>query len=166
MNPGGLRTDIPFAGSPAGEGDGNVTYRELFDVQPFSNTVNSVTLTGAGIDAVLEQQFPSAARASTLLLSTSDGFGYSYDPARAEGDRVFDCSITIDGAPVDPAGSYRVAANSFLLAGGDSFTAFTTGTEPVTGPLDVDTAVAYLAANSPLTPPAGDHAVLETAPTC
>ncbi|WP_448615888.1 bifunctional metallophosphatase/5'-nucleotidase [Modestobacter sp. URMC 112] len=166
MNPGGLRTDIPFASSPAGEGDGNVTYRELFDVQPFSNTVNSVTLTGADIDAVLEQQFPSATRDSTLLLSTSDGFGYQYDPARAEGDRVFDCSLTIGGVPVDPAGTYRVVANSFLLGGGDSFTAFTGGTDPVTGPVDVDTAVAYLAANSPLTPPAGDHAVLVAAPTC
>ncbi|GAB3362464.1 bifunctional metallophosphatase/5'-nucleotidase [Modestobacter lapidis] len=166
MNPGGLRTDIPFASSPAGEGDGNVTYRELFDVQPFSNTVNSVSLTGAGIDAVLEQQFPSAARDSTLLLSTSDGFGYQYDPARAEGDRVFDCSITIAGVPVDPAGTYRVVANSFLIGGGDSFTAFTSGTGPVTGPVDVDTAVSYLAANSPLTPPVGDHAVLVSEPTC
>lgn len=166
MNPGGLRTDIPFASSPAGEGDGNVTYRELFDVQPFSNTVNSVTLTGADIDQVLEQQFPSTARASTLLLSTSDGFGYQYDPARAEGDRVFDCSITIDGVPVEPTGSYRVAANSFLIGGGDSFTAFANGTEPVTGPVDVDTAVQYLTANSPLTPPAGDHAIPVPSPTC
>jgi 5'-nucleotidase len=166
MNPGGLRTDVLFAGGPAGEGDGNVTYRELFDVQPFSNTVNSTTLTGADIDAVLEQQFPSAARATTLLLSTSDGFGYQYDPARAEGDRVFDCSITIDGVPVDPAGSYRVAANSFLIGGGDSFSAFTGGTGPVTGPVDVDTAVQYLSANSPLTPPTGDHAVPVATPTC
>lgn len=141
-DPGGLRTDVPSAGSPAGEGDGNVTYRELFDVQPFSNTPNAVTLTGAGIDAVLEQQFPSAARSSTLLLSTSDGFGDRYDPARAEGDRVFDCSITIGGVPVDPAAAYRVAANSFLIGGGDSFTASTDGAEPVTGPVDVDTAVA------------------------
>jgi 5'-nucleotidase len=166
MNPGGLRTDIAFAGSAAGEGDGRVTFRELFDVQPFSNTVNAVTVTGADIKAVLEQQFPSAVRASTLLLSTSDGFAYQYDPARAEGDRVFSCSITIGGQPVDPAGSYRVAANSFLVAGGDSFTAFTNGTAPVTGPLDVDTAVSYLAANSPLIPPAGDHAVLTPTPTC
>ena len=56
--------------------------------------------------------------------------------------------------PLDPAGSYRVVANSFLIGGGDSFAAFTNGTDPVTGPLDVDTSVAYLAANSPLTPPA------------
>jgi 5'-nucleotidase len=166
MNPGGLRTDLPFASSPVGEGDGNVTYRELFDVQPFSNTVNAVTLTGADIKLVLEQQFPSAARSSTLLLSTSDGFEYEYDPARAEGDRVFACSITIAGVPVDPAGSYRVAANSFLVAGGDTFTAFTNGTDPVTGPLDVDTAVSYLAENSPVTPPAGDHAHLVTTPSC
>jgi 5'-nucleotidase len=166
MNPGGLRTDIPFASSPAGEGDGNVTYRELFDVQPFSNTVNAVTLTGADIDAVLEQQFPSAERDTTLVLSTSDGFTYEYDPARPEGDRVFDCSITIDGVPVDPGGSYRVAANSFLIAGGDAFTAFTSGTDPVTGPLDVDTAVSYLAANSPVTPPAGDHAIPVSTPSC
>ena len=166
MNPGGLRTDILFAGSPAGEGDGQVTFRELFDVQPFSNTVNTTTLTGADIKAVLEQQFPSAARDTTLLLSTSDGFGYRYDPARAEGDRIFACSITIDGVVVDPAATYRIAANSFLLAGGDAFTAFTAGTDPVTGPLDVDTAVAYLTANSPLTPPVGDHALPVTTPGC
>ena len=166
MNPGGLRTDITFASSPAGEGDGQVTFRELFDVQPFSNTVNTITLTGADIKAVLEQQFPSAVRDSTLLLSTSDGFTYQYDPARAEGDRVFACSITIGGEVVDPAAGYRIAVNSFLVAGGDAFTAFTSGTDPVTGPLDVDTAVSYLAANSPVTPPAGDHALPVPTPDC
>ncbi|MGY1602887.1 bifunctional metallophosphatase/5'-nucleotidase [Geodermatophilus sp. SYSU D00815] len=157
MNPGGLRTDIAA---------GEVTYRELFDVQPFSNTVNTLTLTGADIDQVLEQQFPSAARASTLVLSTSDGFRYEYDPARAEGDRVFACSITIGGVPVEPTGRYRVAVNSFLATGGDGFTAFTRGTDPVTGPVDVDTAVDHLAAGSPLTPPTGDHAVPVTTPSC
>ena len=156
----------PLRGQRRGEGDGRVTFRELFDVQPFSNTVNTATLTGADIKAVLEQQFPSAARPTTLLLSTSDGFTYEYDPARAEGDRVFACSISIGGETVDPAATYRIAANSFLLAGGDAFTAFTAGTDPVTGPLDVDTAVAYLTANSPLTPPAGDHALPVTTPSC
>ncbi|SEO90644.1 bifunctional metallophosphatase/5'-nucleotidase [Trujillonella endophytica] len=156
MNPGGLRTDIDA---------GDITYRELFDVQPFSNTVNTLTLTGADIDAVLEQQFGTADRPGTLLLSTSDGFRYEYDPARPAGDRVFACSITIDGVVVDPAGTYRVAANSFLAGGGDSFTAFEAGTDPVTGPVDVDTAVDHVAATTPLTPPAGDHAIPVTTPT-
>jgi 5'-nucleotidase len=38
MNPGGIRTDLAYAGSAAGEGDGNVTYGEAFAVQPFGNT--------------------------------------------------------------------------------------------------------------------------------
>ncbi|MGY1780395.1 bifunctional metallophosphatase/5'-nucleotidase [Geodermatophilus sp. SYSU D01036] len=158
MNPGGLRTDIAA---------GEVTFRELFDVQPFSNTVNTITLTGAAIDDVLEQQFRGLPDGSQdLVLSTSDGFRYEYDRSRADGDRVFDCSITINGTPVSPTGTYRVAANSFLAGGGDSFTAFRTGTNQVTGPVDVDTSEDYLRANSPLTPPAGDHAIPVTTPSC
>jgi 5'-nucleotidase len=156
MNPGGLRTDIAA---------GEVTYRELFEVQPFSNTVNTITLTGAAIDDVLEQQFRGADAAADLVLSTSDGFRYEYDRARPAGDRVFDCSVSIGGVPVTPDGTYRVAANSFLAGGGDSFTAFSTGTGQVTGPVDVDTSVEYLQGQT-LTPPTGDHAIPATTPSC
>jgi 5'-nucleotidase len=149
MNPGGLRTDIAA---------GDVTYSELFNVQPFGNTVNAVTLTGADVKQVLEEQFQKdQARASQLILGTSEGFSYAYDLARAYGDRVDACSITLNGARVDPAGSYRVVANSFLIAGGDSFAGFTSGTDRVTGPVDVDTSVDYFAAHSPVSPPAVGH---------
>lgn len=149
MNPGGLRTDLLA---------GPVTYSELFDIQPFSNTVNTITLTGADIRQVLEQQFQKdQARGTQLILGTSVGFSYSYDLARAYGDRVDPCSITLNGTAIDPAATYRVAANSFLVAGGDSFAAFTKGTGPVTGPVDVDTSVAYFTAHSPVSPPAADH---------
>ncbi|MCW2510036.1 MAG: putative 5-nucleotidase [Modestobacter sp.] len=149
MNPGGLRTDILA---------GDVTYSELFNVQPFGNTVNAVTLTGADVKQVLEEQFQKdQARGTQLILGTSEGFSYSYDPARPFGDRVDACSIALNGAPIDPAGSYRVVANSFLIAGGDSFTGFTHGTDPVTGPVDVDTSVDYFAAHSPVSPPAVGH---------
>jgi 5'-nucleotidase len=122
-------------------------------------------LTGAAIDDLLEQQFRGADNTTDLVLSTSGGFRYEYDRGRAEGDRAFDCSISIGGQPVTPEGSYRVAANSFLAAGGDSFTAFTTGAEQVTGPPDVDTAVAYLQDRT-IDPPDGDHAIPVTAPSC
>jgi 5'-nucleotidase len=154
MNPGGLRTDISA---------GDVTYSELFNVQPFGNTVNAITLTGADIKQVLEEQFQKdQARASQLILGTSEGFSYSFDLARPYGDRVDPCSITLDGQLLDPAGSYRVAANSFLIAGGDSFTGFTKGTDPVTGPVDVDTSVQYFRAHSPVSPPAVGHATATT----
>jgi 5'-nucleotidase len=156
MNPGGLRTDILA---------GEVTFRELFEVQPFSNTVNTITLTGAAIDDVLEQQFRGADSANDLVLSTSDGFRYEYNRALPEGERVLDCSISIGGVPVTATGTYRVAANSFLAAGGDSFTAFRTGTGQVTGPVDVDTSVEYLQGKT-LAPPTGDHAIPVTRSAC
>ncbi|MCW2675943.1 MAG: putative 5-nucleotidase [Modestobacter sp.] len=149
MNPGGLRTDIAA---------GDVTYSELFNVQPFGNTVNAITLTGADVRRILEEQFQKdQARGTQLVLGTSAGFSYRYDLSRPYGDRVDPCSIMLNGQVLDPAGTYRVAANSFLVAGGDSFTGFAHGTAPVTGPVDVDTAVAYFKAHSPVAPPAADH---------
>jgi 5'-nucleotidase len=159
MNPGGARTDI---------GSGEVTYGELFAVQPFGNTVNAITLTGEEIRAVLEQQFqldPDGAgpitagpRNSQLILGTSEGFSYEYDPDQAYGQRVDPGSIELDGTVLDPDTSYRVVANSFLITGGDFFSAFTNGEDPATGPLDVDTLVEYFQAHSPVAPPAADHA--------
>jgi 5'-nucleotidase len=163
MNPGGLRTDLTYAPGSAGEAPGETTYAELFGVQPFGNTVDVITLTGADVRGVLEQQFQvGGPRNSTLRLGTSEGFAYSYDLSQPYGRRVDPTTITLDGQVIDPAGSYRVAANSFLVTGGDTFTAFTNGTDPATGPVDVDTAVSYFRANSPVSPPAADHGTATT----
>ncbi|SNR93187.1 5'-nucleotidase [Geodermatophilus saharensis] len=150
MNPGGVRTNIEA---------GEVTFGELFNVQPFGNTVNAITLTGAQIDDVLEEQFQlnGGPRNSQLILGTSEGFAYTYDLDLPYGDRVVDTSITLDGVTIDPAASYRVVANSFLTAGGDSFTTFAGGTGLTVGPVDVDTLVAYFEANSPVSPPPANH---------
>ena len=52
------------------------------------------------------------------------------------------------------SGTYRVAANNFLVGGGDGFSVFTQGTDLWSGPLDLDAFTAYLTANSPVAPPA------------
>ena len=57
MNPGGIRASLTFANSPGGEAPGQVTYGEVFTVQPFNNLVVTVTLTGAQLKEVLEQQW-------------------------------------------------------------------------------------------------------------
>lgn len=46
-----------FAQSGAGEGEGNVTYGEAFTVQPFGNSLVTMTLTAQDIKDVLEEQF-------------------------------------------------------------------------------------------------------------
>jgi 5'-nucleotidase len=157
MNPGGLRADLLYASSDAGEGDGNVTFKEAFNVQPFGNTVNAVTLTGAQIKEVLEEQFQQRGERSQLILGTNERFTYSYDLSRAPNERVDPDSIMLDGVPIGAGTSYRVVANSFLTAGGDDFTTLGQGEDLVTGPVDSDALVTYFQTHSPVSPPPADH---------
>jgi 5'-nucleotidase len=154
-NPGGIRTDLTYASSPAGEGDGVVTYGEAFAVQPFSNIMQTITLTGADLDAVLEQQYSGANQTVAKVLQISASMHYTLTPANAPGDKI--SNITINGVAVDPAAGYRVSVNNFLAAGGDGFGAFTNGTDLTGGPVDVDAFTAYLTAHSPVAPPPLDR---------
>lgn len=151
-NPGGIRADLTYASSPAGEGDGVVTYGEAFTVQPFANVMQTITLTGDQLDTVLEQQFTAA---RTIVLQVSSTLHYTQTPANAFGDRV--SNITVGGVPVTPTGTYRVSVNNFLAAGGDGFPGFTAGTNLTGGPIDVDAFTAYLTANPNLSPPPADR---------
>ncbi|MCA2182850.1 bifunctional metallophosphatase/5'-nucleotidase [Nonomuraea glycinis] len=154
MNPGGVRAPLTYAGSPAGEGDGVVTYGEAFAVQPFNNLMQVVTLTGAQLKTVLEQQFTGGPnnQAFTKILQPSANLTYTYSQSAAWGGKV--SAIQIDGAPVTDTQTIRVAANNFLVGGGDAFQAFTEGTELWSGPLDIDAFVEHLGRANPIAPPA------------
>ena len=136
MNNSGIRAGlIPAA-------DGTISYGDIYTAQPFGNTLNTLTLTGAQLLALLEQQFDDEGFVQTF--SPSEGFALVYDMRRPVGSRVV--SATLDGEAIDPAASYRVTTNSFLAAGGDNFTVFTEGTDVVVGPVDLDAMEAYLRA--------------------
>jgi 5'-nucleotidase len=153
MNPGGIRTSdgFIFASSPVGEGDGVVTYGEAFAIQPFGNSLVTMTLTGAQIDALLEQQFRSGG-IGNVILQPSNGFTYSWSASAAIGSKVDPATTLINGTPIDLAASYRVTVNSFLADGGDGFTVLTGGTNRLGGEVDLDALVAYFEANSPIAP--------------
>ncbi|WP_020663850.1 bifunctional metallophosphatase/5'-nucleotidase [Amycolatopsis benzoatilytica] len=152
-NPGGIRADLTYKSSPAGEGDGVVTYGEAFTVQPFSNIMQTITLTGANLKSVLEQQWGQSG--GTKILQISSSLHYTYSASAAVGSKV--SNITVNGTPVDPAGKYRVSVNNFLAAGGDGFTEFTKGTDLAGGPVDLDAFLAYLGAHPKLAPPPADR---------
>ncbi len=135
MNPGGVRGDLVFNQSSGGELPGEVTYGEMFTVQPFSNTLVVKTCTGAQIDTILEQQFTAARQ---LVLLPSDSLRYSWSVAAPFGSKVDPASIKIDGVTVNPASSYRVTMNSFLADGGDGFPGFRVCTNPLGGEVDLD----------------------------
>ena len=54
--------------------------------------------------------------------------------------------VTIGGAALDPAASYRITTNNFLADGGDNFPSLKAGTNRTTLPegFDIDSLVRYL----------------------
>jgi 5'-nucleotidase len=171
MNPGGIRADLGFATSAAAEGDGNVTYGEAFTVQPFGNSLVTMTLTGAQIHTLLEQQFtgctvgypaggPAAGQPFNRILQVSNGFAYEWKEKGTPCDNVDPGSIQIGGLTVDPAASYRVTVNSFLADGGDQFYVLKEGTDRLGGALDLDALEAYFAENAPVAPGLQDRITL------
>ncbi|WP_432100475.1 bifunctional metallophosphatase/5'-nucleotidase [Streptomyces sp. WAC 04229] len=160
MNPGGIRAPLTYAASGA-EGDGVVTYAEGFTVQPFANTVNLKDYTGAQLVQVLKEQVSGPNEAAPKILQVSSGLTYTLDLTKSGADRVVTDSIRLDGAPIDPAATYRVASNSFLAGGGDGFPTLNEGANELVGGDDLAALEQYLTANSsagdPIEPPAADR---------
>jgi 5'-nucleotidase len=142
QNAGGVRTDITA---------GDISYGEAYAVAPFANNLVTVTLTGAQIEKVLEQQFQAT---GNLVMQVSEGFSYTWKESGPAGDKIDPATIKLNGTTINPAASYRVTVNSFMAVGGDGYQAFTEGTDVLTGPIDLDALADYLSAHSPLTPPA------------
>ena len=147
-NPGGIRTDLV-----AREPGGSITYGDVFAVQPFGNQLVTMTLTGAELRAVLEEQWRDQPK--PRILQVSAGFSYAWSASRPAGDRIDPASMKLGGQPIDPAAHYRVTVNAFLADGGDGFRTLTKGRERVTGVFDVEALEAHLAALGTVEAPAG-----------
>jgi len=130
--------------------DGTVTFGQIFQMQPFGNTLVTKTYTGAQLKAVLEQQFDRGEpepRVVTLLIPSA-GFRFRYDLKRVVGDRI--TLMELDGKPIVATQTYRVTVNNFLSSGGDGFTALAAGADPTDGGLDLDAMEAWLAKGQPV----------------
>ena len=143
MNSGGIRTSIA---------KGDITYKDVLKVQPFSNSICLVTLTGKELKKYCE-----------IAANKKPGSGAfaQFDNANVvmKGESLE--SLSIGGAPVDDAKNYRLAINSFIAAGGDGYMKVTgLPTFVDSGFIDADTLKEYIQKNSPLNPadyaPTGD----------
>jgi 5'-nucleotidase len=148
-NPGGVRNDIIM------KPDGAVSYADVFASQPFRNQLVTMTLSGAGIKQMLEQQWRDPKR--PRILQPSKGFAYAWDNAAPFGSHVLAERMMLNGQPIQGTKSYRVTVNNYLAEGGDGFTALKDGTSARFGIYDVDALAAYFKANSPLSPAAADR---------
>jgi 2',3'-cyclic-nucleotide 2'-phosphodiesterase (5'-nucleotidase family) len=106
VNTGSVR-----AGLQAGE----VTYGDLFTMQPFQDDyVDTFSLTGAQVWALLQQQL--APGTGGIMQVAGLKFTYSGSTITAV--------MQTDGTPIpnDTSKSYTGTANSFMIGGGDGFT--------------------------------------------
>ena len=158
MNRGGMRNDILFASSGA-ESDGELTYAEAFSVQPFGNSLITMTLTGQQIDDLLEQQFRPGEVTTRGILQVSRGFSYEWDGAQPVGSRVDISGITINGVALESATPYRITTNSYLADGGSGFGVFREGTDRTGGMIDLEALEAYFAGLSTVAPGQQDRIV-------
>lgn len=142
MNPGGVRAPLTK------RDDGVVTYRDAYTVQPFTNMMTVVDLTGAQLVTALQQQVSGANLAAPKILQVSRNVSYTLDMTKAGADRIVVDSVRLNGEPIDPSKSYRVAMNEFLTGGGDGFPVLATGANKLVGGSDLDVFIAYLTANS------------------
>jgi 5'-nucleotidase len=150
-NPGGLRTDLKVDDIFADEAPGEVTVAELNAVLPFANDHGVVTMTGADVIGLFEEQWqPEGASRAFLHLGISDELDVVYDSEAARGERVV--SVTVDGEEIDPDAEYRVATLSFLAAGGDNFASFANGEFEQSGITDFEIWEEYFASRDSVAP--------------
>ena len=151
MNPGGLRADLR-----PGD-DGQVRYEDVFAVQPFYNNLVTISLSGAQIQQVLEQQWINQPK--PRILQVSRGLRYQWRASAPVGQRVVPGSLTLNGEPIEPGRRYRVTVNSFLAAGGDGFTMLAQGQDRRTGLMDLDAVEVWFRGNDRIRPGALDRIV-------
>ena len=172
MNAGGVREPgfVPPAGAA---GPFALTYGAAFTVQPFGNSLVTLTLTATQLKDLLEQQFDGClGQRGDHALQPSNGLRVAWRAGAPACARIVDVSFTPtdltvtppkatgpaqvlvrDGVVQDPSRTLRVTVNNFMSTGGDGFTTLLAGTNRLGGAQDIDALVGYLAAyRSPLPP--------------
>ncbi|MGZ5416097.1 MAG: bifunctional metallophosphatase/5'-nucleotidase [Nocardioides sp.] len=167
MNTSGVRDELIVSEVPKGEEPGEITYSEAYNVAPFGNLLVTLDMTGEQIYDVLNQQFQRGITGRRVMLSFGVSEGFTYDwvwegdtplpnaqpGAGTTGGHVVPGSVAINGVPIEMDSTYRVGTIDFLANGGDSFTAFTSGTNRLGGAEDLANLVDFLGANPGLTAP-------------
>ena len=122
INGNGFYGDIPA---------GEITLNDLLEVHPYNDIIETFSLTGADLVAVLEQAVMNIALNEAGQVRRDDtsgnflqisGVRFSADPAREPGERIV--SVEIRNAAgeyeaLDPDAVYRIIGNDYIRKGGE-----------------------------------------------
>jgi 5'-nucleotidase / UDP-sugar diphosphatase len=117
-NGGGLRADKQY---DAGQ---KLTRRNILAEMPFGNTTVLLEIKGEHIKAALENGVSQVRELGGRFPQVS-GITAEVDVKAPVGSRV--TSVKINGEPLDPAKTYKLATNDFMARGGDGYKALTEG---------------------------------------
>jgi 5'-nucleotidase / UDP-sugar diphosphatase len=96
QNKGGLRKDL---------NEGPITLRDIFEINPFGNTLSVFEVNGAELETILD----------FLAVSPPENLEASGLTATLDLQRRKAGDICVGGNPLNPAGTYQVATNSYIF---------------------------------------------------
>jgi 5'-nucleotidase/UDP-sugar diphosphatase len=139
-NGGGIRADRTYDPGTM------LTRKDILTELPFGNVTVVTEVTGQQILDALENGFSEVENGAGRFPQVS-GMKVVANLKNAPGSRVV--SVTVGDKPLDPAASYKVATNDFMLKGGDGYTALAGGKVligPKQGDLMANDVIDYIAA--------------------
>ncbi len=146
VNGGGIRGDRQY---PAGH---EITRRDVLTELPFGNVTVLVELKGGDLKSALEHSVSRVAELQGRFLSVA-GLTFAYDAKAEPGKRVE--QVMVAGKPLDPARTYKVAANDYIVDGGDGFADLKKGKvliDASAGKLMASQVIDYIAAKGAVSP--------------
>jgi 5'-nucleotidase len=129
MNNGGIRADLPA---------GTVTYGDLFQVQPFSNKLVKINISGAALITALEWAVAGGQERAQL-----GGVEVWYDSRKEPGKRITKTRLT-NGRKIETKQTYTLIVSDFLAAGGSGFAMLKNLPATPLGITDLDALISYL----------------------
>ena len=109
QNGGGIRADLP---------EGQITMKTLYEILPFDNSVVVLTLKGSDLQSLFDY-IAAISSGGGAFPQVSEGLRFTINRKTGRCE-----NILVNGNPIDPGGTYKVATNSYMADGGDGFKIF------------------------------------------
>jgi 5'-nucleotidase len=131
MNNGGIRADLP---------QGTITWGQVYQVQPFQNRLQRLTVRGGILLQALEHCVAGSDHLPDCHVS---GIQVWFDPRKPPGARVTRTQLE-NGQSIDRDRSYTLVVSDFMATGGSGFTMLAGAPREDIDVLDIDALLRYL----------------------
>lgn len=130
MNGGGIRDNLKA---------GAITWNDLFNIQPFNNTLVKLEISGSDLREIINSQFSSYGADVSI-----SGFSYTWNSKLGKYGQVIDMYLP-NGQKVAPNGKYTVTVNNYMYPhSSDKYLLAKLGENPVQGPEDLTATVDFV----------------------